>query len=37
MVESKHSKQPSKHVTEARAKAQRAKLDAQNEARHQVS
>ena len=36
MTSSKQAKQPSKHVTEARAAAQRAKLDAQAERRQDV-
>ena len=36
-MERKQPKQPSEHVTEARASAQRAKLDAQDEARRQAS
>jgi hypothetical protein len=36
-MERKQTKHPSEHVTEARASAQRAKLDAQDEARRQAS
>ena len=36
-MERKQPKQPSEHVTEARAAAQRTKLDAQDEARRQAS